>query len=155
MVTQHIAQNTITFGTAFGWSLAALNFLILVAIGLLTYIYNQDKANNNRNIDLLEKKNEQRFASIEEKLVIYDTTQENNQVRFHNDIRSLELNARRELKEGMEDLEKHLNSRIMDAMDRIDGKLESISKDTKKIGELEQRVATAANDIDWLKRNAK
>lgn len=137
MAVGTVAQNTITVGTALGWTIALLNFAALTAIGLIVYIYNQDK-----------KTNQEKFAKLEQEHA-------DDREAFYVEIRSLEKNARQELKTGMEDLEKHLSSRMMEAMTRIEDKLESISKDTKKISNLEQRVATAVNDIDWLKRNAK
>lgn len=161
MAASEAIQNTITVGNALGWSIALLNGALLLVISLIIYIYTQDKNKNDKENELLHSEIANvegslltKVATVESKMLSNEQHNDIERKKLYAEIRVLEKNTRSELKEGMDGLEKHLTTRIIDAMTRIEEKIDTISQDTKKIGELEHRVATAVNDIDWLKKNS-
>lgn len=68
-----------------------------------------------------------------------------------NDIKDNKDHCETKLENEVDRLESRVNDKFKLIIERVEGKLDQISKDTRKIPELEARLATNQNDVAWLK----
>ena len=67
------------------------------------------------------------------------------------EIKENKTHCEDKLENEVDRLESRVNDKFKLIIERVEGKLDQISKDTRKIPELEARLATNQNDVAWLK----